>query len=150
MRVVWPFGAHVRDELSAFLDGELDQATRQAVDDHLARCAACRSELEGLERTRDRLRAVRPVEVPRALARPAAAGAPQPAAPTAVSARSAPPPAAAAAATTAPAAQAPSAARPAGEVAPSAPRPSAPFPTKPAAAAPPQVAAPARPAEAPA
>src|SRR5438132_5903117 len=68
MRVVWPFGAHVRDELSAYLGGQLDQPTRQAVDDHLARCAECRSELEGLERTRDLLRALPPVEVPRSFA----------------------------------------------------------------------------------
>ncbi|HEY3107333.1 MAG TPA: zf-HC2 domain-containing protein, partial [Chloroflexota bacterium] len=68
MRAVWPFGAHVRDELSAYLDGELEPAGRQAVDDHLAGCAECRAELDGLRQTRDLLRAVRPVAPPRSFA----------------------------------------------------------------------------------
>src|SRR5919202_1120065 len=68
MRVVWPFGAHVRDELSAYLDGELSPGARRAVDDHLAACAECRAELEGLSRTRDLLRALPSVAPPRSFA----------------------------------------------------------------------------------
>src|SRR5919199_1642583 len=68
MRVVWSFGAHVRDELSAYLDGELAPAARQAVDEHLAACAECRAELESLRQTRDLLRALPPVAPPRSFA----------------------------------------------------------------------------------
>ncbi len=42
---------HVREDLTAFLDGALDPAPRSEVEAHLAACAACRAE-------RDRLAAV--------------------------------------------------------------------------------------------
>lgn len=45
--------SNVRDELAAFLDGELSEARRRVVANHLRSCVACRSEvrrLEGLER----------------------------------------------------------------------------------------------------
>ncbi len=38
----------VRDKLSCYLDGELDEATLEAVEKHLAKCAGCREELEAL------------------------------------------------------------------------------------------------------
>jgi anti-sigma factor RsiW len=41
---------HLDLELSAYLDGDLDQAARAAVEQHLAECAACRETLEGLRR----------------------------------------------------------------------------------------------------
>jgi anti-sigma factor RsiW len=41
---------HLDLELSAYLDGDLDQAARAAVEQHLAACAACRETLEGLRR----------------------------------------------------------------------------------------------------
>jgi predicted anti-sigma-YlaC factor YlaD len=43
---------HVRDELPGFLYGELDAEHAARVEEHLARCAACRSELESLQGVR--------------------------------------------------------------------------------------------------
>jgi len=40
---------HVTDWLNAFLDGELNGLRLRQVQDHLARCAACRAELEQLQ-----------------------------------------------------------------------------------------------------
>lgn len=42
---------HVHDELSAYLDGELDHAARAAVDAHLPGCASCRATLDALRAT---------------------------------------------------------------------------------------------------
>jgi anti-sigma factor RsiW len=39
---------HVREELTALLDGALDPARRSEVEAHLAACAACRAERDGL------------------------------------------------------------------------------------------------------
>jgi anti-sigma factor RsiW len=39
---------HLNDALSAYLDGELDEAARVAAENHLAACAECRTALEGL------------------------------------------------------------------------------------------------------
>lgn len=41
---------HLDLELSAYLDGELDDAARAAVEQHLAACAECRETLEGVRR----------------------------------------------------------------------------------------------------
>lgn len=41
---------HLDLELSAYLDGELDEPARASVEQHLAECAACRQALEGLRR----------------------------------------------------------------------------------------------------
>jgi anti-sigma factor RsiW len=41
---------HVTEHLSAYMDDDLDAATRAAVDRHLASCAACAGELEALRR----------------------------------------------------------------------------------------------------
>jgi anti-sigma factor RsiW len=46
------------DRLSAFLDDELDDDTAIVVARHLAGCARCLGELEGLRATRDALRAL--------------------------------------------------------------------------------------------
>jgi hypothetical protein len=51
----------IRPELSALLDDELDVTTKNAVEDHVGSCDACRAELERLDRTRRFLRA-RPAE----------------------------------------------------------------------------------------
>ena len=39
----------VRENLTAYLDGELDVPARRAVDEHLARCPACRQECAALK-----------------------------------------------------------------------------------------------------
>jgi anti-sigma factor RsiW len=41
----------VREQLSDYVEGELDAAARAAVDRHVATCAACRTELEGFRAT---------------------------------------------------------------------------------------------------
>ncbi|MBW3602526.1 MAG: zf-HC2 domain-containing protein, partial [Actinobacteria bacterium] len=41
---------------SAWLDDELDAAGRARVDDHLARCEACRAAVDGLRRARAAVR----------------------------------------------------------------------------------------------
>ncbi|ADG69622.1 conserved hypothetical protein [Planctopirus limnophila DSM 3776] len=41
----------VADFLSAYLDGELSQATKREFDAHLAECPACVAYLEGYQRT---------------------------------------------------------------------------------------------------
>ena len=45
-------------QLEAYLDGELDRATVDEVETHLATCAACRAELATLEQLRSALRAL--------------------------------------------------------------------------------------------
>lgn len=42
---------HVREELSAFLDGQLDSSLRGLVEHHLASCEDCQLELESLRKT---------------------------------------------------------------------------------------------------
>jgi anti-sigma factor RsiW len=46
-----PWCGHIRRELVAFLDGELDEAEARPVREHLATCAACAAECRDLERT---------------------------------------------------------------------------------------------------
>lgn len=45
----------IRDQLVAYLDGELDAEDREIVDSHLANCPVCRGELVGHESTDDLL-----------------------------------------------------------------------------------------------
>lgn len=52
-----------RDRLEAYLEGTLDPAVREAVDRHLAACAACRADLAALERLRPAVAAL-PREIP--------------------------------------------------------------------------------------
>ena len=39
---------HRRDDLSAYIDGQLDPRRQEAEEGHLAGCASCRQELEEL------------------------------------------------------------------------------------------------------
>lgn len=55
---------HPDDRLSAYLDGELDDVERAAVDEHVATCPACRAELDGERAVRSLLRALPPVDPP--------------------------------------------------------------------------------------
>ncbi|UCE01743.1 MAG: zf-HC2 domain-containing protein, partial [Candidatus Latescibacterota bacterium] len=48
--------AHVHEQLSAYLDGEIDAVARERVRVHLDACAACRAELLALEELRGVLR----------------------------------------------------------------------------------------------
>ncbi len=57
-------GEHPEEWLSAFLDGALEPAERQAVAAHLARCAPCRDELDGEALLRDSVRGLPVVEPP--------------------------------------------------------------------------------------
>ncbi len=56
---------HLDERLSAYLDGELDDAARIEADAHLAECAACREDLESLRRLVRRAKALddRPPEM---------------------------------------------------------------------------------------
>jgi anti-sigma factor RsiW len=57
-------GAHLGEELSAYLDGELVTMEMPAVMEHLASCAECRDELAELDRSRTAVRALPGVEPP--------------------------------------------------------------------------------------
>ncbi len=57
-------GAHVGEELSAFLDGELATAETPIVTRHLDGCAECRLELADLDRSRTAIRALPGLESP--------------------------------------------------------------------------------------
>ena len=57
-------GAHLGEELSAYLDGELVTMEMPAVMEHLASCADCRDELADLDRSRTAVRALPGVEPP--------------------------------------------------------------------------------------
>lgn len=65
------------ENLSAYVDGRLDDAERAAVEAHLAECESCRSELESLRQTVALLRRVPEVAAPRSFAIPAAAAPPR-------------------------------------------------------------------------
>jgi hypothetical protein len=51
------------EELSAYIDGELDDAARERVEQHLATCADCRTRVDGLRETAYAVRAL-PMESP--------------------------------------------------------------------------------------
>ncbi|MFQ5860281.1 MAG: anti-sigma factor family protein [Dehalococcoidia bacterium] len=53
--------------LSEYLDGRLEPRQRQRVEEHLATCARCREELEGLRGTVELLRQTPPYALPRSL-----------------------------------------------------------------------------------
>jgi hypothetical protein len=55
---------HLDEELSAYLDGELDPATRQRVDEHLTVCDDCRAQLETLGHVRSLVRNAARIEPP--------------------------------------------------------------------------------------
>lgn len=56
---------HRRDDLSAYIDGQLDARRRESVEGHLAGCASCRQELEELRTMVGLLRRIAQVETPR-------------------------------------------------------------------------------------
>ncbi|MDJ0787117.1 MAG: zf-HC2 domain-containing protein [Myxococcota bacterium] len=64
-----PFAGHarLREQLSAYVDGQLSSRELRRLDRHLARCADCRQELDSLRRTVDLLRELPPVELPQGL-----------------------------------------------------------------------------------
>jgi anti-sigma factor RsiW len=53
---------------TGYVDGALDEATRAAVEAHLAGCETCRDQVESERALRARLRALAPLETPSALA----------------------------------------------------------------------------------
>jgi hypothetical protein len=53
---------HVTEWLNAFLDGELHGPRLRQVQDHLARCAACRTELRDLQRLSQMIKQAAPAE----------------------------------------------------------------------------------------
>ncbi len=60
-----PFdGGHLEESLSAFLDGELDEAAQRAAYHHLAVCLLCQGQLDSVQRVRTALRGAPPVEPP--------------------------------------------------------------------------------------
>jgi hypothetical protein len=56
--------AHLGEAITGYLDGELDPAGREQADAHLAGCAECRAELDGLHHVRTLLREAPPVAPP--------------------------------------------------------------------------------------
>ena len=58
---------HPDDDLSAYIDGELDGPAAEDIRAHLDGCARCRGELDRLEAARDALRLLAPVEPPAGL-----------------------------------------------------------------------------------
>lgn len=57
-------GEHLGEQLSAYLDGELDTAEVPVVSAHLSTCVDCRMELAELDRSRTAVRALPGVEPP--------------------------------------------------------------------------------------
>ena len=64
----------VRNQLSAYLEGELEVAPRRAVEDHVRQCVRCQGELVLLQRTIALLRGLDEVEVPPSLSTAIQAG----------------------------------------------------------------------------
>ena len=60
-----------RERLSAYLDGELSETERVALEAHLPTCEQCQGELAGLRQTRALLRALPTPALPRAFTLPA-------------------------------------------------------------------------------
>jgi hypothetical protein len=56
--------ARLREQLSAYLDGQLSSRELRRMDRHLGRCPECRSELDGLRQTVDLLQALPKLESP--------------------------------------------------------------------------------------
>jgi anti-sigma-K factor RskA len=62
--------AHVGEDLGAYAAGALDEASRQAVDDHTARCSRCREELRRLLEAASELAQACPTVEPRLTLKP--------------------------------------------------------------------------------
>ena len=58
---------HIGDQLSGYLDSQVDSATRVSIEAHLAECAECRSELAAVSEIRDGMRGLPTLEVPAAV-----------------------------------------------------------------------------------
>jgi anti-sigma factor RsiW len=58
---------HPGELLSALLDGELIESDRRHVEGHLAQCAGCRAELEGLNEARAAVRSLPVMDLPAGL-----------------------------------------------------------------------------------
>jgi len=65
---------HQREQLSAYLDGELSAAERAALERHLPACSECRAELAELRRVRALLGALPSPSLPRSFALPTSGG----------------------------------------------------------------------------
>jgi hypothetical protein len=67
--MVW-FDRHrrLRDQLSAYIDGELDERAAERLEAHLAGCAPCREQVEQLRATSAALRALPEIDPPRSFA----------------------------------------------------------------------------------
>jgi len=70
---------YAQDNLSAYLDGELDAREKDRIEKHLRECAICQRELAGLRQTVALLRLVPEVPLPRSFLVPLAEARPQPA-----------------------------------------------------------------------
>jgi hypothetical protein len=66
--VTWPTSGggvtHLDEELSAYLDGELDEAGYQHAYHHLSTCAHCQAQLDEINRVRTVIRTAPPVDPP--------------------------------------------------------------------------------------
>ncbi len=72
----------LRDQLSAYIDGELDDSAAERLERHLAECGRCRQEMEQLRATVAALQELPAVEPPRSFTlSPERAAAPRPAQP---------------------------------------------------------------------
>lgn len=56
---------YVRDRLSAYVDGELNENEKTRIEEHLAACEVCRADLHTLRWTKRLLRETPPVKIPR-------------------------------------------------------------------------------------
>src|SRR5260370_36626675 len=72
-----------REQLSAFLDGELSESERVALELHLAGCAACQRALGELRQVRALLRALPVPVLPRSFTLPESGAVPEPLRPAA-------------------------------------------------------------------
>src|SRR5439155_20158450 len=77
---VAPEHAELNEQLTAYLDGELNAPARAAFERHLQACAACQLDLEQLRATRAAVQALATLRAPRPLAITAPAAPPEAAA----------------------------------------------------------------------
>ncbi len=84
MRLWFDRHSRLRDQLSAYIDGELKAPAAERLERHLADCGRCRAELEQLRATIGALRELPEAELPRSFAlSPERVAAPRPALPAA-------------------------------------------------------------------
>jgi hypothetical protein len=65
-KITFADGGHIREELSAYIDGALGAAEHETVRVHMEGCALCRAEYEELSMTRNLLRSMPMIAPPRA------------------------------------------------------------------------------------